>query len=74
MFVDINFYKKKYFSGRVYDRHITGLCNEQHDILLKTIAMSRKAGYMPILTKNPKFLRDPKLFDPLRPVRSHSFA
>ena len=55
-------------------RHITGLCNRQHDILLRTIAMSRRAGYMPVFVKDPKFLRDPRLFDPMRPLRPHSFA
>nr|CAD2188330.1 unnamed protein product [Meloidogyne enterolobii] len=61
------------FSGRVYDRHITGLCSKQHDALIKTIRMSRYAGYMPPLTKEPKYLKDPKLFDPLKPIRPHSY-
>ncbi|PAV82890.1 hypothetical protein WR25_21158 [Diploscapter pachys] len=62
------------FSGRVYDRHITGLCDHQQNKLVETIAISRKAGYMPIFVKDPKYVRDPKLFDPLRPLRPHSFA
>ena len=62
------------FSGRVYERHITGLCNKQYDILLKAIQLSRRAGYMPVMVKDPKFLRDPRVFDPLRPARAHSFA
>jgi small subunit ribosomal protein S18 len=62
------------FSGRVYERHITGLCTEQYENLLRTIYMSRRAGYMPVMVKEPKFLRDPRLFDPLRPARPHSFA
>ncbi|CAJ0606284.1 unnamed protein product [Cylicocyclus nassatus] len=62
------------FSGRVYDRHITGLCDHQQKKLVETIALSRKAGYMPIFVKDPKYTRDPKLFDPLRPIRPHSFA
>ncbi|PIO65308.1 putative ribosomal protein S18 [Teladorsagia circumcincta] len=62
------------FSGRVYDRHITGLCDHQQEKLVQTIALSRKAGYMPIFVKDPKYTRDPKLFDPLRPIRPHSFA
>ncbi|KAK6024681.1 putative ribosomal protein S18, partial [Ostertagia ostertagi] len=62
------------FSGRVYDRHITGLCDHQQEKLVRTIALSRKAGYMPIFVKDPKYTRDPKLFDPLRPIRPHSFA
>uniref|UniRef100_A0A7I4Y7F7 Ribosomal protein S18 domain containing protein n=2 Tax=Haemonchus contortus TaxID=6289 RepID=A0A7I4Y7F7_HAECO len=62
------------FSGRVYDRHITGLCDHQQKKLVETIALSRKSGYMPIFVKDPKYTRDPKLFDPLKPLRPHSFA
>lgn len=61
------------FSGRVYEQHITGLCTLQYKQLLRAIKYSRKAGYMPILTKEPKFLRDPKLFDPMHPKRQHSY-
>ncbi|EFP07782.1 hypothetical protein CRE_26503 [Caenorhabditis remanei] len=62
------------FSGRVYDRHITGLCDEQQKKLIEAIAKSRRAGFMPIFVKDPKYARDPKLFDPLKPIRPHSFA
>uniref|UniRef100_A0A914EGH9 Ribosomal protein S18 n=1 Tax=Acrobeloides nanus TaxID=290746 RepID=A0A914EGH9_9BILA len=62
------------FSGRVYDRHITGLCSMQQTRVRQAIAMSRKAGHMPIFVKDPKYLRDPKLFNPLKPFRPHSFA
>ncbi|KAF8370657.1 mrps-18.C [Pristionchus pacificus] len=62
------------FSGRVYDRHITGLCDGQQKKLIETISLSRRAGYMPALVKDPKYVRDPALFDPLRPLRNHSFA
>uniref|UniRef100_A0AC35UDG6 28S ribosomal protein S18c, mitochondrial n=1 Tax=Rhabditophanes sp. KR3021 TaxID=114890 RepID=A0AC35UDG6_9BILA len=62
------------FSGRVYDRHVTGLCDHQHKKLVETIAISRRAGYMPIFVKDPKFLKDPKLFDPLKPLKPHSYA
>ncbi|RCN50863.1 putative ribosomal protein S18 [Ancylostoma caninum] len=41
------------FSGRVYDRHITGLCDHQQKKLVETIALSRKAGYMPVFVKDP---------------------
>uniref|UniRef100_A0A0N4ZT16 28S ribosomal protein S18c, mitochondrial n=1 Tax=Parastrongyloides trichosuri TaxID=131310 RepID=A0A0N4ZT16_PARTI len=62
------------FSGRIYDRHITGLCDHQHKRLIEMISISRKAGYMPIFVKEPKYLKDPKLFDPLRPIKNHSYA
>uniref|UniRef100_A0A0K0EI04 Ribosomal protein S18 n=1 Tax=Strongyloides stercoralis TaxID=6248 RepID=A0A0K0EI04_STRER len=61
------------FSGRVYDKNITGLCDYQHKKLIDMITISRKAGYMPIFVKDPKYLRDPKLFNPLKPIRSHPF-
>uniref|UniRef100_A0A183CC40 28S ribosomal protein S18c, mitochondrial n=1 Tax=Globodera pallida TaxID=36090 RepID=A0A183CC40_GLOPA len=61
------------FSGRVYDQHVTGLCSKQYKTLLATIAHSRKAGYMPVLVKDAKYLRDPKLFDPLKAIRPHSY-
>ncbi|VDN05165.1 unnamed protein product [Thelazia callipaeda] len=62
------------FSGRVYDQHITGLCDGQQRRLLEIIALSRRTGYMPVFVKDPKYLNDPKLFDPLKPVRPHSYA
>ena len=62
------------FSGRVYERHVTGLCTHQYKRLLETIALSRRAGYMPIFVKDPKYLNDPKLFDPLKPRTPHSHA
>jgi small subunit ribosomal protein S18 len=62
------------FSGRVYERHVTGLCTKQHKRLLDTIALSRRSGYMPIFVKDPKYLNDPKLFDPLKPLTPHSYA
>uniref|UniRef100_A0A1I7XT61 CTF/NF-I domain-containing protein n=1 Tax=Heterorhabditis bacteriophora TaxID=37862 RepID=A0A1I7XT61_HETBA len=43
------------FSGRIYDRHITRLCDHQQKKLVETIALSRKAGYMPIFVKDPKY-------------------
>uniref|UniRef100_A0A914V633 Mitochondrial ribosomal protein S18C n=1 Tax=Plectus sambesii TaxID=2011161 RepID=A0A914V633_9BILA len=62
------------FSGRVYERHITGLCEKQQKLLLATISQSRRSGYMPIVIKDPRYLRDPKLFDPMRPIRPHPYA
>lgn len=62
------------FSGRVYERHVTGLCTKQHKRLLETIALSRRHGYMPVFVKDPKYLNDPKLFDPLKPLTPHSYA
>ncbi|KAI1727585.1 ribosomal protein s18 domain-containing protein [Ditylenchus destructor] len=62
------------FSGRVYERHLSGLCEAQHQKVCRIIALSRKAGYMPILVKDPKYMRDPRLFDPMKPLKPHSYA
>lgn len=32
-----------------------------------------RAGYMPIMVKDPKYLKDPKLFNPIRPRMPHSY-
>lgn len=45
------------FSGRVYEQHVTGLCDSQYKHLLETIRLSRRAGYMPVMTKDAKYLR-----------------
>ncbi|CEF64184.1 28S ribosomal protein S18c, mitochondrial [Strongyloides ratti] len=62
------------FSGRVYDKHVTGLCDHQHKRLIEMITISRRAGYMPIFVKDPRYLKDPKLFNAFKPIRSHSYA
>uniref|UniRef100_A0AC34R8A1 Ribosomal protein S18 n=1 Tax=Panagrolaimus sp. JU765 TaxID=591449 RepID=A0AC34R8A1_9BILA len=62
------------FSGRVFERHVTGLCTKQHQRLLQTISISRKAGLMPIFVKDPKYINDPKLFDCFKPRTPHSYA
>ncbi|KFM79943.1 28S ribosomal protein S18c, mitochondrial, partial [Stegodyphus mimosarum] len=51
------------YTGFLYDRHITGLCKEQQNLIKAAIKRSRDLGYMPYMLKNPKYLRDPKLFD-----------
>ncbi|XP_068236550.1 small ribosomal subunit protein bS18m isoform X2 [Palaemon carinicauda] len=61
------------YTGRVYGRHITRLCRRQQELLEKEIAISREAGYMAIMMKDVKFLKDPKLFEPNNPDRPHNF-
>ena len=59
------------FTGLVYDKHITGLCNEQQEILKMEIRKSRANGYMPKYHRKPQYKNDPKLFDALRPKRAN---
>lgn len=37
------------------------------------IVKAQAIGFMGVVTKNPKFLKDPKLFDPERPIRPHKY-
>uniref|UniRef100_A0A5S6QAQ3 28S ribosomal protein S18c, mitochondrial n=1 Tax=Trichuris muris TaxID=70415 RepID=A0A5S6QAQ3_TRIMR len=61
------------FSGRLYQKHVTGLCEKQQRLLKKAIENSRRAGLMPVLAKEPRFLKDPRLFDPMTPQRPNPY-
>lgn len=37
------------------------------------IVKAQTVGFMGIMTKKPEFLKDPKLFDPERPIRPHKY-
>lgn len=52
-----------------YNRKITGLCRAQHMRVLNAIKLSRTLGYMGIMVKNPAYLNDPKLYDPMKTVK-----
>ncbi|GFT96031.1 28S ribosomal protein S18c, mitochondrial [Nephila pilipes] len=56
------------YTGFIYEKHITGLCESQQKLLVKAIKTSRKLGYMSNI-KEAKYLKDPKLFDPFKPSR-----
>lgn len=60
-------------TGKIYDKHITGLCEKQQTVLEVEIRKSRSAMYMPIFYKNPKYNRDPPLFNPDRPQRPNPY-
>ncbi|ESN99876.1 hypothetical protein HELRODRAFT_84013, partial [Helobdella robusta] len=53
-------------TGRIYDRGITGLCLFMQKRIAKVIKRSRYFGYMPYEMKDPKYVTDPKLFDPFK--------
>lgn len=60
-------------TGRVYGRHITGLCRTQQERIEAEIIKSRFAGLMSYYLKSPEFFKDPKLCDPARPTRPHPY-
>uniref|UniRef100_A0A182JHF9 Uncharacterized protein n=1 Tax=Anopheles atroparvus TaxID=41427 RepID=A0A182JHF9_ANOAO len=61
------------YTGRVYGRHITGLCKSRHEQVEREIIKAQNAGFMPTYHKAVEFLNDPKLFDPEKAVRPHKF-
>ncbi|XP_044756706.1 28S ribosomal protein S18c, mitochondrial [Coccinella septempunctata] len=61
------------YTGRIYGRHITGLCKKQQEIVEREIIKAQTAGLMASYLKHPDFLEDPKLFDVENPIRPHRF-
>lgn len=61
------------YTGRIYGRHITGLCKEMQTRVENEIMKAQGLGFMGVLTKRVEFLKDPKLFDPERPLRPHKY-
>ncbi|KAG5893285.1 hypothetical protein JTB14_014298 [Gonioctena quinquepunctata] len=61
------------YTGRIYGKHITGLCSEQQEKVEKEIVKAQSAGLMAYYLKEPVFLQDPELFDVEKPLRPHRF-
>lgn len=61
------------YTGRIYGRHITGLCKGKQEIVEKEIMKSQTAGHMGTYHKSVEFLKDPRLFDSERPIRPHKY-
>ncbi|XP_045455407.1 28S ribosomal protein S18c, mitochondrial [Melitaea cinxia] len=61
------------YTGRIYGRHITGLCKSKQALVEAEIRKAQNCGYMPYYYEDKTFLKDPKLFDPENPIRSHRF-
>lgn len=59
------------FTGRIYGRHITGLCKPRQDQVEAEIKKAQHIGLMPTFHKAAEYFEDPKLFDPERPLRPH---
>ncbi|XP_053311793.1 28S ribosomal protein S18c, mitochondrial [Spea bombifrons] len=50
-------------TGRIYGRHITGLCGKKQREISKAIKRAHIMGFMPVTFKDPAFLKDPKICD-----------
>lgn len=61
------------YTGRIYGRHITGLCKQKQTEVERAIKKSQACGFMPIYHKALEFVADPKLYDAEKPIRSHPY-
>ncbi|XP_066246416.1 small ribosomal subunit protein bS18m [Euwallacea similis] len=61
------------YTGRIYGKHITRLCKQQHELVEAEICKAQTSGLMASYLKEPCYLDDPKLFDPENPIRPHRF-
>ncbi|KAJ3643202.1 hypothetical protein Zmor_025926 [Zophobas morio] len=61
------------YTGRIYGKHITGLCETQQKLVEAEIMKAQAAGLMATYLKEPCYLKDPKLFDTDNPIRPHRF-
>ena len=61
------------YTGRIYGRHITGLCATQHELVEKEMKKAQFLALMPYMFKHPDYVNDPPLFDPEHPIRPHRF-
>ncbi|XP_005183832.1 small ribosomal subunit protein bS18m [Musca domestica] len=61
------------YTGRIYGRHITGLCKQKQEDVEKAIRRAQHCALMPTYHKDLEFLKDPKLFDPEKPIRPHKY-
>ncbi|XP_005999428.1 28S ribosomal protein S18c, mitochondrial [Latimeria chalumnae] len=51
------------YTGRVYGKHITGLCGKKQREISKAIKRAHTMGFMPVTLKDPAFLKDPNICD-----------
>ncbi|KAJ7327176.1 hypothetical protein JRQ81_016935 [Phrynocephalus forsythii] len=49
------------YTGKIFGRHITGLCSKKQNELSKAIKRSQFAGFMSVMYKDPTFRSDPKI-------------
>ncbi|XP_078033093.1 mitochondrial ribosomal protein S18C [Augochlora pura] len=61
------------YTGRIYGKHITGLCDYKQKRVEEEIGKAQQAGLMGFMTKEPKYVNDPKLFDYNRPIKPNPY-
>uniref|UniRef100_A0A8C5DYX2 Small ribosomal subunit protein bS18m n=1 Tax=Gouania willdenowi TaxID=441366 RepID=A0A8C5DYX2_GOUWI len=49
------------YSGRIYGRHITGLCGKKQKEVSKAIKKAHSMGFMSVTHKHPEFMKDPNI-------------
>ncbi|XP_068430656.1 small ribosomal subunit protein bS18m [Clinocottus analis] len=48
-------------TGRIYGRHITGLCGRKQREVSKAIKKAHSVGFMSVTHKHPQLMRDPNV-------------
>ncbi|XP_040012623.1 28S ribosomal protein S18c, mitochondrial isoform X2 [Xiphias gladius] len=48
-------------TGRIYGRHITGLCGRKQKEISKAVKKAHSMGFMSVTHKHPQFMRDPNV-------------
>lgn len=48
-------------TGRIYGRHITGLCGRKQKEISKAIKKAHSLGFMSVTHKHPLFMKDPRI-------------
>uniref|UniRef100_A0A3Q0SWR9 Small ribosomal subunit protein bS18m n=1 Tax=Amphilophus citrinellus TaxID=61819 RepID=A0A3Q0SWR9_AMPCI len=48
-------------TGRIYGRHITGLCGPKQKQVSKAIKRAQSMGFMSVTHKHPEFMKDPNI-------------
>ncbi|KAI9584640.1 28S ribosomal protein S18c, mitochondrial [Glossina fuscipes] len=61
------------YTGRIYGRHITGLCKTKQAEVETAITRAQACALMPTYHKDIDFIKDPKLFNPEKPIRPHKY-
>ncbi|EFN88550.1 28S ribosomal protein S18c, mitochondrial [Harpegnathos saltator] len=61
------------YTGRIYEKHITGLCEYKQKRVQEEITKAQCAGLMGFMSKKPEYVKDPQLFDPNHPFKPHPF-
>ncbi|XP_078260182.1 small ribosomal subunit protein bS18m [Rhinoraja longicauda] len=51
------------YTGRIFGRHITGLCGKKQKEISKSIKKAQQMGFMSVILKDPTFIKDPNICD-----------